>query len=314
VARKLLKYLQNRKAVVFMSSGTTLEILAMQTRTGCFDNTDSGLIVQYFNELNQIPLLSCEEELSLLRSFKAGDEYSRQKLIEANLRLVVAIAKRYISSGMSLMDLIQDGNLGLIHALEKYDLSHNNKFSTYAVWQIRHYIRRAIANKARLIRIPVNLFEKRKRIEQITETILKFEGRSPSTDEISRLTNIPKPKIKEILDYFQPLLSIELNFRQEFDAASEEETAYDITNASYSDHPETKIFSEFLQQQLMNAIVELDDREARIFKLYYGLEEDRAHTLNELGKIFKLTRERIRQIKNEATKKVKEFFIINVIF
>jgi len=295
-------------------SGATLEIFALQTQTGFFDNTDSGLVVQYFNELNQIPLLSCEEELRLLRSYKGGDEFSRKKLIEANLRLVVAIAKRYISSGVPLMDLIQDGNMGLIHALEKYDLSHNNKFSTYAVWQIRHYIRRAIANKARLIRIPVNLIEKRKRIEQITESIIKFEGRSPSGDEISRLTNIPKNKIKEILDYFQPLLSIELNFRHDFDTYADDEPAYELINPQCSQQPETKIFAEFLQQQLLNAIAELTDRESRIFRLYYGLEENRAYTLNELGKIFKLTRERIRQIKNEATQKVKDFFIVNVIF
>lgn len=295
-------------------SGATLEIFAMQTQAGFFDNTDSGLVVQYFNELNQIPLLSCEEELRLLRSYKSGDEFSRKKLIEANLRLVVAIAKRYISSGVPLMDLIQDGNMGLIHALEKYDLSHNNKFSTYAVWQIRHYIRRAIANKARLIRIPVNLIEKRKRIEQITESIIKFEGRSPSGDEISRLTNIPKNKIKEILDYFQPLLSIELNFRHDFEPFADDEPAYELINPQCSQQPETKIFAEFLQQQLINAIAELTDRESRIFRLYYGLEENRAYTLNELGKIFKLTRERIRQIKNEATQKVKDYFIVNVIF
>lgn len=295
-------------------SGATLEIFAMQTQTGFFDNTDSGLVVQYFNELNQIPLLSCEEELRLLRSYKGGDEFSRKKLIEANLRLVVAIAKRYISSGVPLMDLIQDGNMGLIHALEKYDLSHNNKFSTYAVWQIRHYIRRAIANKARLIRIPVNLIEKRKRIEQITESIIKFEGRSPSGEEISRLTNIPKNKIKEILDYFQPLLSIELNFRHDFDTYADDEPAYELINPQCSQQPETKIFAEFLQQQLLNAIAELTDRESRIFRLYYGLEENRACTLNELGKVFKLTRERIRQIKNEATQKVKDYFIVNVIF
>lgn len=294
--------------------GATLEIFALHTQAGFFDNTDSGLIVQYFNELNQIPLLSCEEEHRLLRSYKSGDDYSRQKLIEANLRLVVAIAKRYISSGVPLMDLIQDGNMGLIHALEKYDLSHNNKFSTYAVWQIRHYIRRAIANKARLIRIPVNLIEKRKRIEQITETIIKFEGRSPSSEEIARLTNIPKTKIKEILDYFQPLLSIELNFRHDYETSTDEEPAYELINPPCSQHPETKIFSEFLQQQLLCAIAELTDRESRIFRLYYGLEENRAYTLNELGKVFKLTRERIRQIKNEATQKVKDYFIVNVIF
>jgi len=295
-------------------SGATLEIFALQTQAGFFDNTDSGLIVEYFNELNQIPLLSCEEEHRLLRSYKNGDDYSRQKLIEANLRLVVAIAKRYISSGVPLMDLIQDGNMGLIHALEKYDLSHNNKFSTYAVWQIRHYIRRAIANKARLIRIPVNLIEKRKRIEQITETIIKFEGRSPSSEEIAKLTNIPKAKIKEILGYFQPLLSIELNFRHDYGASADEEPVYESINSSCSQQPENRVFSEFLQQQLLCAIAELTDRESRIFRLYYGLEENRAYTLNELGKIFKLTRERIRQIKNEATRKVKDYFIVNVIF
>ncbi len=298
-----------------MSSGAFSELFSPGIRSRGFDYNDSGIIIQYFNELNQIPLLSAEEENALFRSYKAGNEHSRKKLIESNLRLVVAIAKRYINSGVPLMDLIQDGNLGLIYALEKYDLSHNNKFSTYAVWQIRHHIRRAIANKARLIRIPVNLIEKRKRIEQIIDSITKYEGRLPTNDEISKLTNIPRSKIKEILNYFQPLLSLELNFKHDIDSVSDEEEICEFLNPLIvRPHPETKLFSEFLQQQLLCAISKLTERESRIFKLYYGLEEERAYTLNELGKIFHLTRERIRQIKNEATGKVKDYFIVNVIF
>lgn len=295
-------------------ASSRFEAFTTRCGTGCFDRNDSALVIEYFKELSQIPLLSYEEEASLLRSYKNGNECSRKKLIESNLRLVVAIAKKYINSGVPLMDLIQDGNLGLIHALEKYDLKHNNKFSTYAVWQIRHYIRRSIANKARLIRIPVNLFEKRKKIEQITEDIIKHEGRNPSIEEISKHTKISQPKINEILDYFQPLLSVEQSFKREFESVYEEESEYLIVYNAYSDHPDVKIFSEFLQQQLTKALLRLSKRECVIFKLYYGFEEEHAYTLNELGKIFRLTRERIRQIKNFATEKVKDYFVENAIF
>jgi len=271
---------------------------------------DNTIVIQYFKDLSQIPLLTNEEEIKLITSFKNGNIQSKQKLIEANLRLVVSVAKKYIKSGVPLMDLIQDGNMGLIHALEKYDLRHQNRFSTYAVWQIRHYIRRAIANKSRLIRIPVNLIEKKNRLEQIADSIMKDEGREPSIDELAKLTNIPRRKIRDILCYFQPLLSLEITSRSETDSLAQDyERDMDLMVSSNSELPEVQWYTKFLQEELLKALSRLDERECVIFRHYYGLnEEGRDYTLKELGKIFKLTRERIRQIKNIATRKIKDYF------
>ncbi|HNY12635.1 MAG TPA: sigma-70 family RNA polymerase sigma factor [Candidatus Wallbacteria bacterium] len=277
------------------------------------DYGDNAIVMDYFKELSHIPLLTSDEEHVLLKTYKCGNQDSRRRLIESNLRLVVAVAKKYMRCGVPLMDLIQDGNLGLIHALEKYDTSRENRFSTYAVWQIRHYIRRAIANKSRLIRIPVNLIEKRKRIEQITESMIRAEGREPSVEEISKLTNISKRKIKDIMQYFQPLLSLEIGIRHDQDMPGEYDVEYDFIVNSTSEQPEVKLYASFIQQQLTAALETLDDRESCIFKCYYGLEEMKAYTLKELGRIFNLTRERIRQIKNIATGKIKDYFEKNVL-
>ncbi len=277
------------------------------------DYGDNAIVMDYFKELSGIPLLTSDEEYALIRTCKSGNQESRRRLIESNLRLVVAVAKKYMRSGVPLMDLIQDGNLGLIHALEKYDTNHENRFSTYAVWQIRHYIRRAIANKSRLIRIPVNLIEKKKRIEQITESMMRVEGREPSVEEISKLTNISKRKIKDIMQYFQPLLSLEIGMRHDQDMPGEYDVEYDFIANSTSEQPDVKFYSAFIQQQLTAALETLDDRESCIFRYYYGLEEMKAYTLKELGRIFNLTRERIRQIKNIATGKIKDYFVKNVL-
>lgn len=272
--------------------------------------SDNTIVIQYFKDLSAIPLLTNEEEINLIRSYKEGNFESKRKLIEANLRLVVSVAKKYIKSGVPLMDLIQDGNMGLIHALEKYDLRHQNKFSTYAVWQIRHYIRRAIANKSRLIRIPVNLIEKKNRLEQIADSIKKDEGREPSVEELSKLTNIPKRKIRDILCYFQPLLSLEISSRMETEILSNDyERDMDLMVSANSELPEVQWYTRFLQEELVKALMKLDPRERAIFRHYYGLnEEGRAYTLKEIGKNYRLTRERIRQIKNIATRKIKDYF------
>ncbi|MEZ7893268.1 MAG: RNA polymerase sigma factor RpoD/SigA [Candidatus Wallbacteria bacterium] len=273
--------------------------------------SDNFMIVDYFRELSQIPLLSAEEESYLINSYKKGSILSKNKLIESNLRLVVSVAKKYIKSGVPLLDLIQDGNLGLIHALEKYDPTHPNRFSTYAVWQIRHYIKRAIANKARLIRIPVNIIEKRHRIEHAIDMVMKNEGREPSIEELSKLTNISKKKIKEILNYFQPLLSLEIAVKIDNEACElnddkSYEAAYDISAGNYSDS---------LQEQLNNALKTLNRRERSIFTMYYGINSaSKNYTLKQIGKLFNLTKERIRQIKNNAVSKIKEYFIQNAVF
>lgn len=294
-----------------MESVSALKLLLSKNHSNKFDTNDNNLLIEYFKELNNLPVLKPNEEINILKAAKNGDEISRKKIIESNLKLVVAIAKRYINSGVPLIDLIQEGNLGLINAITKFDMKRNNKFSTYAVWQIRHYIRRAIANKGRLIRIPVNLIEKRKRIEQVIETIITYEGREPSIEEISKHTSIPKSKVKKIINYFQPLLSLEVQFNKNIE---NEESHYDVFGISYEyNHPENKVFSDFLKHHLINAINTLDERESKIFKCYYGLEDEHTYTLKELGKMFNLTRERIRQIKNNATKKIKEYFINNAI-
>ncbi len=156
----------------------------------------------YFRELSRIPLLTTKQEREILKKIQSGDENAKTKLIESNLRLVVSVAKKYLRSGVPIMDLIQDGNMGLLRAIEKYDFTRCNKFSTYAVWHIRHAIVRSIANKARLIRIPVNLIEKRNKIEMTIEKILRGEGREPTVEELSVLTGLKTQKITNILNYF----------------------------------------------------------------------------------------------------------------
>lgn len=260
----------------------------------------------YFKELSRIPLLTPEEEIHVLRKVRGGDAKAKVLLVESNLRLVVSVAKKYLRSGVPIMDLIQEGNVGLLHAIEKFDFDRTNKFSTYAVWHIRHAVVRSIANKARIIRIPVNLIEKRNRIEGAVEKILRGEGREPSIDELTKLTGFRKKKINTILDYFQPLISLETAIAQDRDIeyrfASDESLLTDDKN----DLPEVRYFKKYLREELGKVLDSLEVRERDIISMYFGLTGERAYTLKELGKHYNLTRERIRQIKRDAIAKVRE--------
>lgn len=266
----------------------------------------------YFRELSRIPLLTVEEEIAILRKVKAGDGPARVRLVESNLRLVVSVAKKYLRSGVPIMDLIQEGNMGLLRAIEKFDIRRENKFSTYAVWHIRHAIVRSIANKARIIRIPVNLIEKRNRIEQAVEKILRGEGREPSVEELAKLTGFRRAKIKTILDYFQPLMSLEtaISADRDIEYRFGDET---LLTEEKSDPPEVRFFKKYLREELGKVLGTLETRERNILQMYYGVGSDRAYTLKELGKIYNLTRERIRQIKRDALEKIRDLIIKHLV-
>ncbi len=266
----------------------------------------------YFRELSRIPLLSADEEIATLRKVKAGDETARVRLVESNLRLVVSVAKKYLRSGMPIMDLIQEGNMGLLRAIEKFDVRRANKFSTYAVWHIRHAIVRSIANKARLIRIPVNLIEKRNRIEQAVEKILRGEGREPSIEELVKLTGYRKAKIKTILDYFQPLMSLETALMGDRDIEHRFGDDSLLTEGK-NDPPEVRYFKKYLREELAKVLGTLETRERTILMRYYGVGSDRAYTLKELGRTYNLTRERIRQIKRDALEKIRECIVKHLV-
>lgn len=267
----------------------------------------------YFKELSGIPLLTAEEEIHILRKVRGGDGRAKIRLVESNLRLVVSVAKKYIRSGVPILDLIQEGNVGLLRAIEKFDFDRRNKFSTYAVWHIRHAIVRSIANKARIIRIPVNLIEKRNHIEAAVEKILRGEGREPSIDELTKLTGFRKRKINTILDYFQPLISLETAIAQdreiEYRFSSDESLLTDDKN----DLPEVRYFKKYLREELTKVLDSLEERERDILNMYFGLTGDRSYTLKELGKHYNLTRERIRQIKRDAIAKIRECIIRHLI-
>lgn len=262
----------------------------------------------YFRELARIPLLTPREEIEILRRIKGGDEAARIKLIESNLRLVVSVAKKYVRAGMPIMDLIQEGNVGLMRAIEKFDFNRGNKFSTYAVWHIRHSIVRSIANKGRIIRIPVNLIEKRNKIESALEKFIQGEGREPSIEELAKLSGFPKKKISGILQYFQPLLSLETAIKTDNDLENNFSIDQLLSDDS-NDQPEVAFFKKTIREELDKVMDKLENREQSILKMYYGVGVDRAYTLKELGKIYNLTRERIRQIKKDALDKIREYIL-----
>lgn len=267
----------------------------------------------YFKELSRIPLLTHEEEIAIIRKVKSGDERARVLLVESNLRLVVSIAKKYLRSGVPIMDLIQEGNIGLMHAIEKFDPRRNNKFSTYAVWHIRHSVVRSIANKARMIRIPVNLIEKRNRIEAAVENILRGQGREPSVEELAKITGFRKKKIMTILDYFQPLMSLEtaLNADRDIEYRFDDDSL--LLTEHKNDPSEVRYFKKYLREELAKVVGTLETRERNILQMYFGLNSERAYTLKELGTIYNLTRERIRQIKRDALEKIRECIIKHLV-
>ena len=254
----------------------------------------------YLKEIGKVPLLSAEEEISLAQRMEEGDEEAKKRLCEANLRLVVSIAKRYVGRGMLFLDLIQEGNLGLIKAVEKFDYRKGYKFSTYATWWIRQAITRAIADQARTIRIPVHMVETINKLIRVSRQLLQEYGREPQPEEIAAEMGIPEDKVREIIKIAQEPVSLETPIGEEEDSHLGDFIPDDDAPAP----AEAAAFT-LLKEQLMSVLSTLTPREEMVLKLRFGLEDGRARTLEEVGKEFKVTRERIRQIEAKKLRKLR---------
>lgn len=254
----------------------------------------------YLKEIGKVPLLSANEEINLAKLMEMGDEEAKQKLCEANLRLVVSIAKRYVGRGMLFLDLIQEGNLGLIKAVDKFDWRKGYKFSTYATWWIRQAITRAIADQARTIRIPVHMVETINKLIRVSRQLLQEYGREPRPDEIAAEMDLPEEKVREILKIAQEPVSLETPIGEEEDS----HLGDFIPDEDVPAPAEAAAFS-MLKEQLIEVLDTLTEREQNVLKLRFGLDDGRARTLEEVGKKFDVTRERIRQIEAKALRKLR---------
>ncbi len=254
----------------------------------------------YLKEIGKVPLLTAEEEIDLAKRMENGEEEAKQKLCEANLRLVVSIAKRYVGRGMLFLDLIQEGNLGLIKAVDKYDWRKGFKFSTYATWWIRQAITRSIADQARTIRIPVHMVETINKLIRVSRQLLQEYGREPTPEEIAMEMDITEDKVREILKIAQEPVSLETPIGEEEDS----HLGDFIPDEDVPAPAEAAAFS-MLKEQLVEVLDTLTEREQKVLKLRFGLEDGRARTLEEVGKTFDVTRERIRQIEAKALRKLR---------
>ena len=254
----------------------------------------------YLKEIGKVPLLSAEEEIELAQRMEAGDEEAKKKLAEANLRLVVSIAKRYVGRGMLFLDLIQEGNLGLIKAVEKFDYRKGYKFSTYATWWIRQAITRAIADQARTIRIPVHMVETINKLIRVSRQLLQELGREPSPEEIAVEMNMPVDRVREILKISQEPVSLETPICEE-----EDSHLGDFIQDDNVPVPADAAAFTLLREQLNEVLDTLTEREQKVLKLRFGLDDGRARTLEEVGREFNVTRERIRQIEAKALRKLR---------
>jgi len=254
----------------------------------------------YLKEIGKVPLLSAEEEIELAKRMEEGDEEAKKKLAEANLRLVVSIAKRYVGRGMLFLDLIQEGNLGLIKAVEKFDYNKGYKFSTYATWWIRQAITRAIADQARTIRIPVHMVETINKLIRVSRQLLQELGREPSPEEIAAEMNMPVERVREILKISQEPVSLETPIGEE-----EDSHLGDFIPDDNIPVPADAAAFTLLKEQLFEVLGTLTDREQKVLRLRFGLDDGRARTLEEVGKEFNVTRERIRQIEAKALRKLR---------
>lgn len=254
----------------------------------------------YLKEIGRVALLSSDEEIDLATRMEAGDEEARKKLAEANLRLVVSIAKRYVGRGMQFLDLIQEGNLGLIKAVEKFDHTKGFKFSTYATWWIRQAITRAIADQARTIRIPVHMVETINKVKKVSSQLLHKNGHEPSAEEISVELDMPVEKVREIMRVAQEPVSLETPIGEE-----EDSHLGDFIQDDDAPAPADAASHTLLKEQLEEVLESLTPREEKVLKLRFGLEDGRSRTLEEVGKEFNVTRERIRQIEAKALRKLR---------
>ncbi len=254
----------------------------------------------YLKEIGKVPLLTAEREAELAQRIREGDEYAKQQLVEANLRLVVSIAKRYMGRGLFFLDLIQEGNLGLMKAADKFDFEKGYKFSTYATWWIRQAVTRAIADQARTIRIPVHMVETIHKVQRVSRQILQERGHDASAEEIAEAINMPLDKVRDILKAAQEPVSLETPIGEEEDShlgdfIPDDEAPAPADAASYT----------LLREQLAEVLHTLTPREENVLKLRFGLEDGRMRTLEEVGREFNITRERIRQIEAKALRKLR---------
>lgn len=257
-------------------------------------------IRMYLKEIGKIPLLSTDEEIELAKRMEKGDEEARKKLAEANLRLVVSIAKRYVGRGMQFLDLIQEGNLGLIKAVEKFDYRKGYKFSTYATWWIRQAITRAIADQARTIRIPVHMVETINRLIRTSRQMVQELGREPTPEELAKRLDMPVERVREIKKISQDPVSLETPIGEE-----EDSHLGDFIQDDNVMVPADQAAFTLLHEQLMESLETLTEREQQVLRLRFGLDDGRPRTLEEVGRVFHVTRERIRQIEAKALRKLR---------
>ena len=270
------------------------------TDTGDISSTTQDPVKMYLKDIGKVPLLSAEEEIQLAKRMEAGDEMAKKKLAESNLRLVVSIAKRYVGRGMLFLDLIQEGNLGLLKAVEKFDYRKGYKFSTYATWWIRQAITRAIADQARTIRIPVHMVETINKVTRVSRDLLQKLGREPLPEEVGEVMGLPKERVQEIMKIAQEPVSLETPIGEE-----EDSHLGDFIQDESIPTPVEATNQTLLHEQLDEVVSTLTEREQRVIKLRFGWDDGRPRTLEEVGKEFNVTRERIRQIEAKALRKLR---------
>ena len=276
---------------------------ALPTAEELADTSDARLddpIRMYLKEIGKIKLLTPEEELEVAKKMSEGDEQARKRMSEANLRLVVSIAKRYVGRGMQLLDLIQEGNLGLMKAVEKFDYTKGYKFSTYATWWIRQSITRAIADQARTIRIPVHMVETINRVLRTSHAMVQTLGREPTTEEIAKELHLEVSKVEEVLKIAQEPVSLETPIGEE-----EDSHLGDFIQDDEASQPQEEASYTLLREQLEEVLSTLTEREEQVLRMRFGLTDGKPHTLEEVGKEFDVTRERIRQIESKALRKLR---------
>ena len=265
--------------------------------------SDIGLddpVKMYLKDIGRVPLLSADDEIELARKMQDGDEEAKKKLSEANLRLVVSIAKRYVGRGMLFLDLIQEGNLGLMKAVEKFDYQKGFKFSTYATWWIRQAITRAIADQARTIRIPVHMVETINKLTRVSRLLTQKYGREPSPAEIAKEMNVSEERVREIQKIAQDPVSLETPIGEE-----EDSHLGDFIEDETTVTPSDSVSTTMLKETLLSVLNSLTPREEKVLRLRYGVDDGRPRTLEEVGKEFNVTRERIRQIEAKALRKLR---------